>query len=147
MQRNETPLHQESYAEIKLLRRLKTTDADSLLVTLLLALDCVMFKLCKQGINPCCLGSGWSATEISKPRHLAPRWLSQLCELDSSPRFYVISGYSPAVSQWKTIHPEYGHNTLYYLYINGGSFLFQLIVCLLYPKHIKGENNQHFKRA
>lgn len=113
MQRNETPLHQESYAEIKLLLRLKTTDADSLLVTLLLlALDYVMSKLCKQGINPCCIGSGWSATEISKPRHLAPRWLSQLFELDSSPCSYVISGYSPAVSQWKTIQPEHRHNTL-----------------------------------
>ena len=44
---------------------------------------CVLSKLCKQSTNPCCLGSGWSTTEISKPRHLAPRWLSQL---DSRPR-------------------------------------------------------------
>uniref|UniRef100_A0A3Q4HDB6 Plakophilin 4 n=1 Tax=Neolamprologus brichardi TaxID=32507 RepID=A0A3Q4HDB6_NEOBR len=32
------------------------------------------------GINPCCLGSGWSTTKISKPRHLAPRNLSSAGE-------------------------------------------------------------------
>lgn len=52
-------------------------------------LNCTCVCVCrlglwKEGVNPCCFGSGWSATEISKPRHLAPRWLTQLFSLEFS---------------------------------------------------------------
>lgn len=64
---------------------------------------CISFSLhwsvcCKScRISPCCFRSGWSTTEISKPRRLAPRWLSQLFELDSSLCSNMVSGYSLAV--------------------------------------------------
>lgn len=55
-------------------------------------------------VGLCSFGSGWSTTALSKPRNLAPRWLSQLFELESDPYYNEISGYGQTIELDCTQH-------------------------------------------